>query len=260
MNSVAFSEADITVTGINNLLLRQYEPHWRYVFESRPSCALYYIQSGYLTVGLEEAKICLGAGDIGIFDAGVSMLLENRGEEPLVSYQISFYADRNLSSLGLPAVMRGASDLRVRFAAAYEGYMTRGTAYRLRARIATYELLDALFAKQAEGRFGRAGARLATVTEYIGKNYASPLSLSTLSRAVGYSPSYLRELFRNELGLSPVRYINRLRVERACALLHEDIPIWQVAELVGCPNANYFSRLFRAEMGITPGEYKIKCL
>ena len=77
---------------------------------------------------------------------------------------------------------------------------------------------------------------------------------------MGYSPSYLRELFRAELGISPIRYIHRLRIERACALLHEDIPIWQVAELVGCPNANYFSRLFRAETGITPGDYKSKCL
>jgi transcriptional regulator GlxA family with amidase domain len=70
----------------------------------------------------------------------------------------------------------------------------------------------------------------------------------------------LRELFREELGLSPVRYLNRLRIERASALLHEDIPIWRVAELVGFPNANYFSRIFRSEKGMTPIEYKKTCL
>ena len=260
MTGAELCEADIAVERINNVLLRRYETAWQYRFQRRPACALYYILSGQLTVTLPEGEICLEAGDVGIFDADLAMVLENRAKAPVESYQISFYADRNLSSLGLPNAVRGVADLRPRFVAAYEGYISRGVGYQIRTRAALLELIAALLGKVAEERRGRAGARLAAVLSYIGKHYAEPLSLPQISRAVGYSPSYLRELFRDELGTSPIRYINRLRIERACALLHEDIPIWQAAELVGCPNANYFSRLFRAEMGITPGEYKGKCL
>ena len=196
MKSMGFSEVDITVKEINNILFRKYEPGWEFCFEKRPSCALYYIISGELTIALPSGELCLGAGDVGIFDADAPMLLKNRGSAVLESYQISFFADRNLSSLGLPTVMRGVSELCSRFAASYELYIAHGIGYRIRARAAIYELIEALLIKQAEGRQGRACAKLSSVVAYIGEHYASPLSLSTLSRSVGYSPSYLRELFR----------------------------------------------------------------
>ena len=260
MSIAAHTEADLTVTGINNLLLRHYEPGWRYRFECRTSCALYYIVSGEMTVITPHGEELLSEGDVGIFDAGIPMTLENRGTGLSVNYQISFFADRNPSTLGLPTVLHRAEDLRPRFSAAYEGYLAHGIGYRLRARAAVCELVAALLAKEAGEERGRASRRLATLIAYIKEHYAEELTLSQLSCMGGYSPSHLRELFRKELGLSPVRYINRLRIERASALLYEDIPIWRVAELVGFPNANYFSRIFRAEMGMTPVEYKKTCL
>ena len=260
MRLAAEIEADVTVTRVNNLLLRHYEPGWQYRFKVRPSCALYYVLAGELTVTTPTGGEVLREGDVGIFDAGIPMLLENRAEVPNRCYQISFYADKNMSEFGLPTHLSDAAELRARFAAAYEGYIAHGIGYRLYTRAAILELIAALLAKQADGRQGRHSARLAAVLSYLGENYARPLSLAAISRSVGYSPSHLREIFRAELGVSPIRYINRLRIERACALLHDDIPIWQIAELVGYPNANYFSRLFRAEMGVTPCEYRSKCL
>ena len=46
MSIVAQNEADLSITGINNLLERHYEAGWKYSFDCRPSCALYYIISG----------------------------------------------------------------------------------------------------------------------------------------------------------------------------------------------------------------------
>ena len=260
MSIVAQNEADLSITGINNLLERHYEAGWKYSFDCRPSCALYYIISGTLTVIIPQGECILTEGDVGVFDADIPMTLENRGTDLLASYQISFFTDRNLSETGLPTVIPKASDMRTRFASAYEGYISRGIGYRLRARAAISELLATLLAKQAGEEQGRSSKRLSALLSYIGEHYAEDLSLPVFSRKVGYSPSHLRELFREELGISPVRYVNRLRIERASALLHEDIPVWRVAELVGFPNANYFSRIFRAETGMTPVEYKRTCL
>lgn len=260
MSIAAQTEADLTVTGINNLLLRNYEPGWQYQFDLRPTCALYYILSGALTVETPGGVWELTEGDVGIFDADIPMLLENRGTGISASYQISFFADRSPSALGLPTVLTRAEELRTRFAAAYEGYLARDIGYRIRARAAVSELVATLLEKQAGEARRRSSRRLAALVDYIHEHYAEELPLPTLSRIGGYSPSHLRELFREELGLSPVRYLNRLRIERASALLHEDIPIWRVAELVGFPNANYFSRIFRSEKGMTPIEYKKTCL
>lgn len=260
MSIVAQTEADLTVTGINNLLERHYEPGWSYRFVRRPSCALYYMLSGELTVTAPCGEHRLAEGDVGIFDADIPMTLENRAEVLAESYQISFFSDRNPSALGLPTVLSGAAELRTRFASAYEGYLTRSVGYRIRARAAVTELIATLLAKHAGEERGRSSRRLAALLAYIREHYAEELSLPLLARRVGYSPSHLRELFREELGLSPVRYVNRLRIERASALLHEEIPIWRVAELVGFSNANYFSRIFRSETGMTPIEYRHSCL
>ena len=111
-------EADINVEQINNILFRKYEPGWQYRFTRRPTCALYYILSGELRATLPAGELCLTAGEVYAFDADIPLLLENRGTVPLESYQISFYADRNLSDLGIPVANRGAADLRGRFAAA----------------------------------------------------------------------------------------------------------------------------------------------
>ena len=260
MSIETYTEADLAVTGINNLLLRHYEPRWRYRFQRRPSCALYYLLSGELAVITPSGERLLTEGEVGIFDADIPMTLENRGAGISASYQISFFADRNPSTLGLPTVLSHAEDLRPRFAAAYESFLARDIGYRIRARAAVSELIALLLAKQAGEEQRRSSRRLAALLDHIQEHVAEDLSLSRLSRLCGYSPSRLRELFREELGLSPVRYINRLRIDRASALLHEDLPIWRVAELVGFPNANYFSRMFRAERGMSPIEYKKTCL
>ena len=148
MSIATATEADLTVTGINNLLLRHYEPRWRDRFECRASCALYYIVSGALTVITPHGEELLTEGDVGIFDAGIPMTLENRGTGLSVSYQISFFADRNPSTLGLPTVLHRAEDLRSRFSAAYEGYLAHGIGYRIRARAAVFELIAALLARE----------------------------------------------------------------------------------------------------------------
>ncbi len=52
-------------------------------------------------------------------------------------------------------------------------------------------------------------------------------------------------------------YINRIRVNRASALLrHSSLPIQQVAEQCGFPDGNYFTRIFKKLQGVTPNEYR----
>ena len=59
-----------------------------------------------------------------------------------------------------------------------------------------------------------------------------------------------------ETGISPARYITRVRIEYAKLLLRgEDASITYVAEASGFANANYFAKVFRKETGMSPSEY-----
>lgn len=71
------------------------------------------------------------------------------------------------------------------------------------------------------------------------------------------SPSYYRMIFKKITGLSPLEYLNRVRVLRALELLQTTyMSIGEVADAVGIHDSNYFSRLFKKLVGCPPSYYK----
>jgi signal transduction histidine kinase/DNA-binding response OmpR family regulator len=92
---------------------------------------------------------------------------------------------------------------------------------------------------------------------YVQQNYQDPLSRQSLARHVGMSDDYLTYCFRQELGMTPIAYLNRYRVVQAKALLKEtDWTITQIALEVGFSDSGYFSRVFRREAGMSPDAFR----
>ncbi len=92
---------------------------------------------------------------------------------------------------------------------------------------------------------------------YIQQNYQETLTRQDLARYVGMSDDYLTYCFRQELGLTPIAYLNRYRITRAKRLLKEsDRTITQIALDVGFSDSGYFSRVFRREIGMSPDGYR----
>lgn len=77
---------------------------------------------------------------------------------------------------------------------------------------------------------------------------------------MGYCEDYLRRRFRRETGLTPTDYLTSLRLAHARMLLSRNgssvMPIREVALLSGFYDADYFSRVFRRETGLSPREYQ----
>lgn len=84
------------------------------------------------------------------------------------------------------------------------------------------------------------------ISSYIRKNYSQALSLEFLATQVAYiRPAYLNRLFKKETGRILSSYINHVRMERACELLMEkEFMTYQIAEMVGIRDPEYFSKLF----------------
>ena len=80
--------------------------------------------------------------------------------------------------------------------------------------------------------------------------------MGEIAAAVGLSESHLRTLFRRARGEPPVRYLNRVRVERAKEMLASgQFPLEEIAVACGFQNEYYFSRVFKEFTGISPGRY-----
>jgi two-component system response regulator YesN len=92
---------------------------------------------------------------------------------------------------------------------------------------------------------------------YIQKHYKEQITLNIVAEHVYVSTSYLSRMFKKELGINFIDYLNGLRIEKAKELLMDPkYKTYEVAEKVGINDAHYFSRLFKKYVGISPTEFK----
>ena len=95
------------------------------------------------------------------------------------------------------------------------------------------------------------------ITEYIRARYSEPLSLETLARTAGLSPSYFSRRFKLVTGMRTMEYINYIRLTKASQeLLSTDHTITEVAMHSGFSDSNYFKDSFRRSYGLSPRAYR----
>lgn len=88
----------------------------------------------------------------------------------------------------------------------------------------------------------------------INEHFTEPLLITNLAAAVGYSVQHFQRLFLQEYGVTPHKYLQNLRLQRAMQMLTEDPerPVQDIALNLGM-ETNYFIRVFRKAHGVTPG-------
>jgi len=95
------------------------------------------------------------------------------------------------------------------------------------------------------------------ILDYIEFNLNMPLTLKNISEKFNLSAPYISSQFKKEVGTTVIRYVNQLRINDAIKLLDSSsMSIQDVAAYVGIPDYNYFTKVFKKEMGITPSDYR----
>jgi signal transduction histidine kinase/DNA-binding LacI/PurR family transcriptional regulator/AraC-like DNA-binding protein len=91
---------------------------------------------------------------------------------------------------------------------------------------------------------------------YIHQNFTENVTRSDIAAHVGLSERHLTRCFSQEVGITPMSYLNRYRVRQAKQMLEEGKRcITDIAMEVGFSNSGYFTRVFREEVGVSPREY-----
>lgn len=99
--------------------------------------------------------------------------------------------------------------------------------------------------------------KIKSAIDYINLNYSTPITIESLSKVTNLSKFYFCRLFKEITHLTPVDYINKLRVEKAIELIkNTDLGISEVAFEVGFNNVSYFIKVFKEYVGMTPLQYK----
>jgi AraC-like DNA-binding protein len=98
---------------------------------------------------------------------------------------------------------------------------------------------------------------LAEVFAMIDQRYSEALSLADVAREVAVSPGHLTTVVRRRTGRTVQEWITQRRMGEARRLLTDThLPIAEVAQQVGLPDAGYFTRLFRRAHGVSPRNWR----
>lgn len=92
--------------------------------------------------------------------------------------------------------------------------------------------------------------------EYLEAHYTEDISLEDVAEQVNISPQYFSKLIKKNTGFNFIDWLSMLRVKKAKELLsNSDLSVKEVCFMVGYKDPNYFSRIFKKRLGITPSDF-----
>jgi len=99
--------------------------------------------------------------------------------------------------------------------------------------------------------------KIEMVTQYISENFAQEITLTDMAKKVSMNDSAFSRFFAKATGNSFNRFVNRVRISKACELLFDtETPITSICYETGFNNIANFNRRFRELKGSTPREYR----
>ncbi|MDF2726212.1 MAG: hypothetical protein K0Q59_5890 [Paenibacillus sp.] len=97
----------------------------------------------------------------------------------------------------------------------------------------------------------------ALASEYIRQHMAQPFKADQMEEQLHYRYDYISRCFKRHIGMTPLEYVHHLRLEEAKRLLiGSAYTVGEISERIGMPDVNYFIKLFRRTVGMTPGKYR----
>ena len=131
---------------------------------------------------------------------------------------------------------------------------TEGSELLCRAYL--YELLHMFVTALEREDYGGVRRTVMPAKRYIDAHYLENIPASVLAAECAMSETHFRRRFRQAFGTAPGEYIAELRISRAKELLLTRLyRVSEVAEMSGYSDANYFARLFKSKVGMTPVEF-----
>lgn len=145
--------------------------------------------------------------------------------------------------------------------AIFEEMQQKGVHYRECVRGIAYALLFEIARFNGRETWQTIGKgvslQLESAIEYVEKNYPNDFKIADLANECHMSETHFRRIFQEKMNMTPVEYVNFVRVRKACELIDKtDISMEDVAEKVGFVTPSTFNRNFRRIIGTSPYQWK----
>lgn len=148
----------------------------------------------------------------------------------------------------------------------YLAYQEKKCGYELKVQSQFYMLVYLLVTKYRKTevnedliRHNKNLNKLSAITSYMKENYKKELSLESLAKTFGYSPTYLSRMFQKYAKTNYKTCLDNIRLEHAAKdLMNTEITIGEIAFNNGFASSKAFAKVFQAKYGMLPSEFR-KC-
>lgn len=122
-------------------------------------------------------------------------------------------------------------------------------------------IISSYFMKHANIRESQEDDRIRKIVEFCQKNIEHNITVDMLTDIACVTKSHLMRIFHDKMGVSPLQYVIRKKIQFAQGLLlTTEMTVKEIAEKVGLTDSSYFIRVFKKNIGFTPQEYRTKLI
>ena len=227
----------------------------------------YHLQLVFGGEAMYDGK-AVSAGGVFIMDPLIPHCISNNSDEPLEQYWLQFNGSEAASllervGLGTKSRIITGCDLEGLRPLLYDAVYgnTRQAMLGIKFVGVLLQTLAALSPKpEHETEYvSRCEEYVKRAIDFLRVRCGEMATVSDAAEYVGLTEKYLCKLFKEQLGVTPVGFLQQLRADRAAQLLvSTSLSVAEIAESIGIPDPTYFSRFFKRRQGLSPSEYRLK--
>lgn len=244
--------------------------NWKEYHVSCPFSKLYYIQKGECELVIEGKTYHALPGMLFMIPAHTQHSYYHISDDHIEKYWMHFELktgdDQALKSLGLPyyVIVPKSEALDTLFQEIFSLSKQMDPAARMLEKSAVLKLIGIYIRlAQAAGYTSHANSLssperdIHQVIEYMNSHLSDRITTSELAGLLHLHPNYFIRLFKAHMGIPPLSYWNRLRIERAKSLLENTaLPVSDIMQQVGFEDISTFSRFFKHYTGYNPRQFR----
>ena len=251
-----FENETFNITKLNNVIY--YSPKHLSKFKGKlPTYEIMYYVEGESIISFAGEKYEMSPNHILYLPKG----LENDDysiyiKSPVILYNIYFDTDDSLPDTPIKISVK-SGEIKSLFEKLYRTWVSKKDGYYYKSMRYTYNITELLKKQQSVYNNSSKFVRLVPSEEYMSQHYCDyKFDFNKFASLSQLSYSYFKKLFIEKYGVSPVKHINRLKINRACELLETNrFSVSEIAEICGFENTYYFSTVFKNYVGVSPKNY-----
>ena len=242
---------------------RYFQVHWHEHIE------LHYVLDGVTKFHINQNTIYAKRGDLVVINS--NELHEGSSETKkmdacvIIFEMEAFSYELTHQNIIFQTLIEKDEELKRMILGIYQENDQKRLGYKLAAKGMLLQLITYLsrnyavqiLSQSANSKRKRNLERLNTVIQYIQEHYTEPITNAQLAEHIHLSEDRFNHLFKESLGISPLHYMNEIRLKKAAYLLKKtELTISEAAIAVGFQDFNHFGRQFRKLYGCSPSEFR----